>query len=246
MKPLVCNATPVKPLLQMGRNNAPVAIFCHFGSYRFVLSGCFFHKPWTSSRPCQHQDYFIATVWVLKFTTNSVSSIVGVTVAIIVVIGPVGRKTCNNAPPVKPTFVDQFSSCAKRYHATKNSCSLAPQAHRSLSMRAETCSCKTTAAISHRPMDYCTQKCWGHTWIAIQVQEDMDLSHDQQTSSCNKKLLCSHAAGTLGSHSVRNETSSCDKTAAFSRRKHTWISLQRHVPAKRLWRSRAAPNIDDF
>ena len=56
--------------------------------------------------------------------------------------------------------------------------------------------------------------------------EDMDLNHDQQTSSCDKKLLRSHAAGTLGSHSVRNETSSCDKTAAFSRRKHTWISLR--------------------
>ena len=41
-----------------------------------------------------------------------------------------------------------------------------------------------------------------------------------------KKLQRSRAAGTLGSHSVRNDTSSCDKTAAFSRRKHTWISLR--------------------
>ena len=47
----------------------------------------------------------------------------------------------------------KFSACAKRYHATKNSCGLAPQAHRSLAMRKETCSCKTTAAISHRPID---------------------------------------------------------------------------------------------
>ena len=54
----------------------------------------------------------------------------------------------------------------------------------------------------------------------------MDLNHDQQTGSCDRNLLRSRAAGRLGSHSVRNETSSCDKTAAFSRRKHTWISLR--------------------
>ena len=47
----------------------------------------------------------------------------------------------------------EFSACAQRYHATKNSCGLAPQAHGSLSMRTETCSCKTTAAISRRPID---------------------------------------------------------------------------------------------
>ena len=67
---------------------------------------------------------------------------------------------------------------------------------------------------------------WGHTWIAIQAREDMDLNHDQQTSSCDKKMLRSRAAGTLGSHSVRNETSSCDKAVAYSRRKHTWIPFR--------------------
>ena len=49
----------------------------------------------------------------------------------------------------------EFSACAQRYHATKNSSGLAPQADGSLSksMRTETCSCKTTAAISRRPID---------------------------------------------------------------------------------------------
>ena len=59
---------------------------------------------------------------------------------------------------------------------------------------------------------------WGHTWIAIHAQEDMDLNHDQQTSSCDENLLRSRAAGTLGSLSVRKETCSCEKIVAISRR----------------------------
>ena len=55
------------------------------------------------------------------------------------------------------------------------------------------------------------------TWISIMINKQVHAI---------KHLLRSRAAGTLGSHSVRNETSSCDKTAAFSRRKHTWISLR--------------------
>ena len=55
------------------------------------------------------------------------------------------------------------------------------------------------------------------TWISIMINKQVHAI---------KKLQRSCAAGTLGSHSVRNETSSCDKTAAFSRRKHTWISLR--------------------
>ena len=58
------------------------------------------------------------------------------------------RKETGNQRPLHL----EFSACAKRYHATKNSCGLAPQAHGSLSMRTETCSCKTTAAISRRPI----------------------------------------------------------------------------------------------
>ena len=61
-------------------------------------------------------------------------------------------------------------------------------------------------------------------------QADWDLSRCAQRHVRVKRLLLqklrrSHAAGTLGSHSVRNETCSCDKTAAFSRRKHAWLSL---------------------
>ena len=55
------------------------------------------------------------------------------------------------------------------------------------------------------------------TWISIMINKQVHAI---------KKLLRSRAAGTLGSHSVRNETSSCNKTAAYSRRKHTRISLR--------------------
>ena len=41
-----------------------------------------------------------------------------------------------------------------------------------------------------------------------------------------KRLLRSHAANTLGSRSVRKEAVSGEKTLAFSRREHTWISLR--------------------
>ena len=40
------------------------------------------------------------------------------------------------------------------------------------------------------------------------------------------RLLRSHATCTVGSLSVRKETSSGEKTAAFARRKHSWISLR--------------------
>ena len=81
--------------------------------------------------------------------------------------------------------------------------------------------------------------------------------------------LRSHAGSTIGSLSMRKRTCSCDNTAAFARYEHTWISLRaqenlfrqndccliltprahldpapwakRHVPSKRLLRSRAAP-----
>ena len=46
------------------------------------------------------------------------------------------------------TFIFEFSACAQRYHATKNSCGLAPQAHASLSMHSYIYSCKTIVAIS--------------------------------------------------------------------------------------------------
>ena len=111
----------------------------------------------------------------------------------------------------------EFSACAKRHHATDNNCGPAPQAHGSLSMRTQNPA--PPDGLMHTKIP---------AWIAIHAQEDMDLNRDQQTSSCDKKLLRSSAASTLGSHPVRKETSSCDKTAAFSRRKHTWISLRAH------------------
>ena len=94
-------------------------------------------------------------------------------------------------------------------------------AHRDMFLQNDCCDLAPPARLMHTKNAAFSP--WGHTWIAIHAQEDMDLKHDQQTSSCDKKLLRSRSAG---SHSVRNETSSCDKIAAFSRRKHTWISLR--------------------
>ena len=76
-------------------------------------------------------------------------------------------------------------------------------------------------------------------------------------------LLRSHAVSTLGSHSVRKETCSIEKTAAFraqramfrqndccvlTLRAHLDLDpcAKRHVRSKRLLPSRAAPKIDDF
>ena len=60
-------------------------------------------------------------------------------------------------------------------------------------------------------------------------------------------LLHSHAVSTLGSLSVRKETCSGEKAAAFARREHTWISLRAqrdtHVPAKWLLRSHTASTL---
>ena len=94
-------------------------------------------------------------------------------------------------------------------------------AHRDMFLQNDCCDLAPPDRLMHTKMQRFRHG--GHTWIAIHAQEDMDLNHDQQTSSCDKILLRSRSAG---SHSVRNETSSCDKTAAFSRRKHTWISLR--------------------
>ena len=101
-------------------------------------------------------------------------------------------------------------------------------------------------------------------------QAHLDLSPCAKKHVPAKRLLRSHAAGTLGSFSVRKQTCSCDNTAAFARCEHTWISLRapedlcvrqhccvrtlwahldltpcakRHVPAKRLLRSHAASTL---
>ena len=103
------------------------------------------------------------------------------------------------------------------------------------------CSCDNIAAPARHK----------HTWIALCAQRDRfrrkatTLLHSHAVSTLGspcakrlvpaKRLLRSHAASTLGSRSVRRETCSIEKIAAFSRREHTWISLRaqsrRHVHA---------------
>ena len=51
------------------------------------------------------------------------------------------------------------------------------------------------------------------------------LSVHKETCS-GKKLLHSHAGSTVGSLCVCKKTCSCDNTAAFARREHTWILLR--------------------
>ena len=96
-------------------------------------------------------------------------------------------------------------------------------------------------------------------------------AHKAQRDVHATGLLRSHATSTLGSCSVRKETCSIERTAAFLRREHTWISVRaqarthvhaidccvrtpqahldlalcakRHVPAKRLLRSHAASTL---
>ena len=69
------------------------------------------------------------------------------------------------------------------------------------------CSCDNTVAFA---------RC-EHTWIYLRAQKGMFRRKD---------LLRSHAASTLGSHSVRKQTCSCDNRAAFARCEHTGISLR--------------------
>ena len=78
-------------------------------------------------------------------------------------------------------------------------------------------------------------------------QAHLDLAPCAKRHVPAKRPLRSHAASTLGSHTMRKQTCSGDNTAAFSRREHTWISLRaqarRHVPSKRLLRSHAASTL---
>ena len=136
-----------------------------------------------------------------------------------------------------------LSPCAKRHvpakrllrsHAASTLGSLSVRKQEDMFMR------QTAAFACHR-----------HTWISLRAQRDMFQQNDccvrtppahldlspcasKKTCSCDK-LLRSHATGTVGSLSVRKETYSGEKTAAFSRRQHTWISLRaqarRHVHA---------------
>ena len=111
------------------------------------------------------------------------------------------------------------------------------------------CSCDKTAALARHK----------HTWISLRAQRDMlhrkdccaltprahlDLSPCARKKTCSfDRLLRSHATSTLGSLSVRRETCSGEKTAALTLRAHLYLvpCAERHVPSKRLLRSRAAP-----
>ena len=122
-------------------------------------------------------------------------------------------------------------------------------------MRKETCSGETTAVFSRCEHTWillraqtdmlmrqhcCIRTLWAH-WISLRAQRDMfrrkncsvlTLGAQLDLSPCARRpvhattLLRSHAVSTLGSHSVRKEACSDKKTAAFSRREHTWISLR--------------------
>ena len=101
---------------------------------------------------------------------------------------------------------------------------------RSPSVRKETCPCDNTAAFSRRE----------HIWISFRAQDDVFMQEHScglmprahwDLSSCARQLvhartqLHSHTVSRLGCLSVRKATYSCDNTAAFSRREHTWILL---------------------
>ena len=121
----------------------------------------------------------------------------------------------------------------------------------------ERCSCDTTVALARHK----------HTWISLRAQRGM---FREKTAAFSRR----DAASTHGSRSVRKqEDMFMRQTAASARHKHTWISFhaqramfrqsdccvltppahmdlapcaKRHVPSKRLLRSRAAPKIDNF
>ena len=138
------------------------------------------------------------------------------------------RKDCCVLTP--RAHLDLFLCANRRVHATA-----LLHSHGTLesdSVRKEACSGKTTDAFSRRE----------HTWISLRAQRDMfhrkdccvltprahlDLSRCASKSTCScDRLLRSHATSTLGSLSVRKQTCSGKKTAAFPRREHTWISLR--------------------
>ena len=125
-----------------------------------------------------------------------------------------------------------LSPCANRHVPAKRLLrSHAASTLGSLSVRKQTCSCDNTAAFA---------RC-EHTWISPRAQRHMFRRKDccfltpgahLHLSPCARRpvhattLLRSHAVSTLGSLSVRKDTCSSEKTAAFSRREHTWISLR--------------------
>ena len=158
--------------------------------------------------------------WVLKQRLNDVQSRFGATATRAHVESPLRTEL----------FVD---SCSVRHQG--NCCASTremPASWTSIRTQGtERCSCDKTAALTRHK----------HTWISPRAQRDMFRRKDGcvltrlahlDLSPCARRhvhattLLNSHAVSTLGSFSVRKETCSGEKTAAFSRREHTWISLR--------------------
>ena len=137
---------------------------------------------------------------------------------------------CASTPEIPATWLS-IRTQGTDVHATRPLRSHATSTLGSLSVRKETCSIEKTAAFSGRE----------HTWISLRAQRDvfhrkdccvlrprahLDLAPCANRHVHATTLLHSHAVSTLGSLSVRKKTCSGEKTAAFARREHSWISLR--------------------
>ena len=170
-------------------------------------------------------------------------------------IGSTATRTHVESPLRTELFVD---SCSVRHQG--NCCASTREIPATWipirTQGAQRCSCDKTAALARHE----------HTWISLRAQGDMFRRKDcciltprarLDLSPCANRhvhchattLLHSHAVSTLGSLSVRKETCSREKTAAFSRREHTWISLRAQKDMfhrKDCCVLALPPEIDDF
>ena len=151
---------------------------------------------------------------VLKQRLNDVQSRVGATATRARVESPLRTELFVDSCSVR----HQGNCCASTREIPATWISICTQG-------AETCSCDKTVALARHE----------HTWISFRAQRDMfrrkDCSHLDLFPCADRhvhatRLLHSHAASTLESHSVRKKECCGEKTAAFSRREHTWISLR--------------------
>ena len=139
------------------------------------------------------------------------------------------RCACNKTAAFARRKHTWISQSAKRHVPAKRVLrSHAASTLGSLSVRKQTCSCDNTAAFA---------RC-EHAWISLLAQSGgkscciLTPGAQLYLSPCARRpvhattLLRSHAVSTLGPHSAVNEAGSAEKTAAFSRREHTWISLR--------------------
>ena len=157
--------------------------------------------------------------WVLKQRLNDVQSRVEAT----------ATRAHMESPLRTELFVD---SCSVRHQV--NCCASTREIPATwISIRTQgtgRCSCDKTAALARHK----------RTWISLRAQRDMfwrkdccnltPRAHLDLFPRANRHvhattLLHSHAVSTPGFLSVHKETCSIEKTAALSRREHTWISL---------------------